>query len=431
MQVSVETKQNLERHMTVTLPLADVDTKVRERLNALRGKVRIDGFRPGKVPFSVIEKRFSEGVRQEVISELIQKTYPLAIAEQKLHPASLPAVDFNEDTAAGEFVFTADFEVFPAIDLAPLAQIEVKRPHADVTDADIDMVLERMRKQKATWHPVERAAQDGDKVTIDFTGRIDGEVFSGGSAEGHTLILGDGQMLPEFEEGVRGALVGDTKSFPVTFPQDYFADQVAGKRAEFEVTVKEIQEPTLPELNDEFANSAGLTGGGLEVLRSEIRKNLSREVERAVQSRIKHQIFSAIPTLAPVELPNALIDQELKRLDQQQNAAGQSGRSHLPEDPAEREALARKNVTVALYVQEVIARQEMTPDQNRVNEMLGQIAAGHNNPEQIIDFYLRNPQLKHNFESAVLEDQVVEWLASQAKVTDVALSFEALMTGKE
>lgn len=431
MQVSVETKQNLERRMTVTLPLADVDAQVKDRLNTLRGKVRIDGFRPGKVPFSVIEKRFSEGVRQEVISELIQKNYPLAIEEQKLQPASLPVVDFNENTATGEFVFTADFEVFPTIDLSPLANIEVKRPTVAVTDADVDLVLERMRKQKATWHAVERAAQDGDKVTIDFIGRIDGEAFSGGSSEGHTLVLGDGQMLQEFENGVRGAVVGDTKTFPVTFPQDYFADQVAGKLAEFEVTVKEIQEPALPELNDEFANSAGLTEGGLEGLRSEIRKNLEREAERVVQSRIKRQIFNAIPALAPIEIPNAMIDQELKRLDQQQNSAGQSGRSHLPEDPAEREALARKNVTVALYVQEVIARQEMAPDQNRVNEMLGQIAAGHNNPEQIIDFYLRNPQLKQNFESAVLEDQVVEWLASQAKVTQDALSFEALMTGKE
>lgn len=431
MQVSVETKQNLERQMTVTLPLADVDAQVKERLNALRGKVRIDGFRPGKVPFSVIEKRFSEGVRQEVISELIQKNYPLAIEEQKLQPASLPVVDFNENTATGEFVFTADFEVFPTIDLSPLANIEVKRPTVAVTDADIDLVLERMRKQKATWHDVERAAQDGDKVTIDFIGRIDGEAFSGGSSEGHTLVLGDGQMLLEFEDGVRGAVVGDTKLFPVTFPQDYFADQVAGKLAEFEVTVKEIQEPALPELNDEFANSAALTEGGLEVLRSEIRKNLEREAERVVQSRIKHQVFNAIPKLAPIDLPNALIDQELKRLDQQQNSAGQGGRSHLPEDPAEREALARNNVTVALYVQEVISRQEMTPDQNRVNEMLGHIAAGHNNPEQIIDFYLRNPQFKQNFESAVLEDQVVEWLASQAKVTEVTLSYEALITGKE
>lgn len=306
----------------------------------------------------------------------------------------------------------------------------MKRPAVEVSDADVDLVIDRMRKQKAVWSAVERPAQEGDKATIDFVGKIDDEPFAGGSSEGHTLILGDGQMLEEFEKGVLGASAGETKTFTVTFPDDYFADPVAGKEAQFEVTIKEVEEPTLPELDDEFANSAGMTEGGLSALRDEIRKNLEREAERAVVGRLKHQVFSAIPEIVEIELPNAMVDQELKRLDQQ-GESGQGGNSHLPNDPKELEALARKNVTVALYVQEIIAQQEMVPDKNRVNEMLGHIAAGHDQPEQIVEFYLRNPQLKQNFESAVLEDQVVEWLVAQAKVTETPLSFEALMTGKE
>lgn len=432
MQISVETTKNLERRMTVTLPLADLNNQVKERLNSLRGKVKIDGFRPGKVPFSLIEKRFSEGVRQEMISELIQKTYPQAIEEQKLHPASLPVVDFEENKEADQFVFTADFEVFPVIDLEPLVGIKVKQPKVEVTADDVDKVLLRMRKQKATWTSVERPAADDDKATIDFVGKIEGEAFPGGSAEDHVLVLGEGQMLEEFENGVRGLSIGESQTFTVSFPDDYFADQVAGKVAEFEVTLKECQEPVLPELNDEFAKAAGLTEGGLDELRAEIKKNLESEVKRAIHNRTKTQVFAAIPELVSIDIPNALIEQELKRIDQQQNDPNQApNQEAIPEDSAARDALARKNVTVALHVQELIETQNMKADPESVNEILGRIAAGQENPQQIIDFYLHNPQLKQNFESAVLEDHVVDYLAGQAEITEVPMSFEELMSGKE
>jgi trigger factor len=435
MQVSVETTQDLERKMTVRLPAEQLDQQVKERLQGLRGKAKIDGFRPGKVPFSVIEKRFGEGVRQEVIGDLIQKNYVKALEEQKLNPASMPEVDFAEHPEEKEVSFTAVFEVMPEIELSRLTEISVQRPKVAITDQDIDKVIERLRKQRAEWKAVERAAKESDMVTIDFVGRIDGEEFAGGSAQDHKLVLGEGQMLEDFEKAVLGASAGEVKTFSMDFPEDYFAPAVAGKKAEFEVTVKSVEEAILPEVDDEFAKAVGVPEeGGVSQLREDIRANLESESNKVIQGRLKTQVMTQIPEVSPVDVPKAMVEREVKRLqqikEQRENDQRQTGGPDIPDDEEALKAMSVKNVMTALHVQEVIARQEMKADEMKVHEMVWNIASGYPDPSQIIDFYLKNPQLKQNFESAVLEDQVVEWVVSQAKVEETEVAFEDLMSGK-
>ncbi|WP_288371698.1 trigger factor, partial [uncultured Marinobacter sp.] len=317
MQVSVETTSGLERRMTVGIPADRIENEVNKRLQQTAKRARVDGFRPGKVPMSVIRKRFGASAHQEVIGEVIQSSFYEAIMQEKLNPAGAPSVEPKSMEAGKDFEYVATFEVYPEVTLAGFEAISVERPESEVTEADVDTMLETLRKQNTRFEAVERAAENGDQVTIDFVGKIDGEAFQGGTANGTNLVLGSGRMIPGFEEGLVGAKAGDSLTLKVTFPEDYQNLDLAGKAAEFETTVQAVAAPALPELNDEFFAQFGVNEGGLEGFRAEVRKNMERELRQAIKTKVKGQVMDGLLKTNTVEVPKALISNEIDRLREQ------------------------------------------------------------------------------------------------------------------
>ena len=424
MQVSVESTSALERRMTVGVPAERIETEVTKRLQQTARRAKVPGFRPGKVPMNVIRQRYEDSARQEALGDLIQATFYEAIVEQKLNPAGAPSVEPKAFEKGQDLEYVATFEVFPEIKLAGFDGIAIERLQAEVSDADLDNMLDILRKQNTRFEAVERAAENGDQLNIDFVGKIDGEVFAGGSAKGTPLVLGSGRMIPGFEEALVGVKAGEERVINPTFPADYQNLDLAGKAAEFTVTVNSVSAPQLPELNDEFFALFGIKEGGLEGFRAEVRKNMERELRQAIKSKVKNQVMEGLLAANPVEVPNALIGNEVNRLRVQ--AVQQFGGNIKPEQlPAEMfEEQAKRRVVLGLIVAEVVKQSELKADEARVRELIEEMASAYQEPQQVVAWYYKNDQQLNEVRSVVLEEQVVDTVLQKAKVTDKAVSYE-------
>jgi len=424
MQVSVESTSALERRMTIGVPAERIETEVTKRLQQTARRAKVAGFRPGKVPMSVIRQRYEDSARQEALGDLIQATFYEAIVEQKLNPAGAPAVEPKSFEKGKDLEYVATFEVIPEIQVAGLDSIAIERLQAEVGDADVDNMLEILRKQNTRFEASDRAAENGDQLTIDFVGKVDGEVFAGGSAKGTQLVLGSGRMIPGFEDALVGVKAGEERVITPTFPADYQNLDLAGKTAEFAVTVGAVAAPQLPELNDEFFALFGVKEGGLEGFRSEVRKNMQRELRQAIKSKVKNQVMEGLLAANPVEVPKALIGNEVNRLRVQ--AVQQFGGNIKPDQlPAELfEEQAKRRVSLGLLVAEVVKQFELKPDDARVREVIEEMASAYQEPEQVVAWYYKNDQQLNEVRSVVLEEQVVDTVLQKAKVTDKAVSYE-------
>jgi len=427
MEVSVEQTGNLERRVTVQVPADRIETEVTNRLRDLARRVRMDGFRPGKVPFKVVQRRYDGQVRGEVVSDVMQQSLVEALEQQNLRPAGGPQIEPKALERGKALEFTATFEVYPEIKLNPLADVAVEKPVAEVTDADVDRMLEKLRTQRVTWKAVEREAREGDQIIANFEGSIDGEAFAGGKGEQVPVVLGSGSMIEGFEEQLMGAKAGEHRTLDVHFPDDYRAKEVAGKEAKFEVDVTQISEPELPALDDDFAKAFGVSEGGVEALRAEVRGNMERELEQKVQSVLKERVLEKLLDANPVDTPKALVDEEITRL-----AAQMTGKRpeeikglNLPREVFEEQA--HRRVALGLLIGEVIRTNEIKIDPERVRSTLERVASSYEDPQEVVDKYRKTPSLRNELEGHVLESQVVESLLQQMKVEETPTSFEEIM----
>ncbi|PRA54911.1 trigger factor [Pseudomonas sp. MYb187] len=424
MQVSVENTSALERRMTIAVPAERVETEVNKRLQQTARRAKVPGFRPGKVPMSVIRQRYEDAARQEAFGDLVQASFYEAVVEQKLNPAGAPAVEPKSFEKGKDLEYVAIFEVFPEFTVAGFDSIAVERLSAEVADADLDNMLEVLRKQNVRFEAADRAAQNEDQLNIDFVGKVDGEVFAGGSAKGTQLVLGSGRMIPGFEEGLVGAKAGEERVLNLTFPEDYQNLDLAGKTAEFTVTVNSVSEPKLPELTEEFFAQFGIKEATLEGFRTEVRKNMERELRQAIKTKIKNQVMDGLLAANPIEVPKALLENEVNRLRVQ--AVQQFGGNIKPEQlPAELfEEQAKRRVVLGLIVAEVVKQNELKPDEDRVREMIQEMASAYQEPEQVVAWYYKNDQQLNEVRSVVLEEQVVDTVLQKATVTDKSVSYE-------
>lgn len=427
MQVSVETTSGLERRLTVGVPAAAVSTEVAKRLQQLARTQRIDGFRPGKAPMSVIEKRFGGYVRQEVIGDVIQRHFYEAVVQEKLNPAGAPSIELKNETPE-QLEFVATFEVYPEVKVAGLDTIEVEKVVAEVQDADLDKMLDTLRKQRGVWKDVERAAADGDRVVIDFVGKIDGEAFEGGSSNGFNLVIGSKSMIPGFEDGIVGKQAGDSFELNVEFPADYHHAPVAGKPAVFAITVQKVQGQELPALDEAFASLFGVDT--IDALRAEVRKNMERELGNVLKNKTKAQVLDGLVKANSFDLPKALLVNEIQALREQamnQFGAGRKG-GNLPELPdALFEEQAKRRVSLGLMVAELIKHYELKADADKVRSTVENLASAYENPQEVVSWYYSNREQLSNIESLVLEDTVVEKILAEAKVTEKQASFDEVM----
>jgi len=427
MQVSVEATSGLERQMTITVPAERIDNDVAKRVQETARRVRIDGFRPGKVPVKIVQKRYGAGIRQEVLGEVVQQSFYEAAQQEKLIPAGGPNIEFKTDKAGEDLEFVATFEVYPEITLADFSEVEIEKQGASVTDADLDKMIDTLRKQQATWAVVERAAEDGDRIKIDFEGFIDGEAFDGGKAEGMDLVLGSNTMIPGFEAGLIGVSAGDEKELNVTFPEDYQAENLKGKDAVFKVKVQSVSASSQPELNEEFFAKFGLEGKTEEEFKAEVRANMERELKQALKMKLKEQAFGKLIKQNNIDVPAALVDNEIDALRKQ--AVQQFGGGNASLDPNMLpkelfEGQAKRRVSIGLLVQEVIKANDIKVDDDRVRAMIEELASTYQEPQQVIDWYYGNNQMLNQIQSLVMEDQVVDQLLASAKVEEVEVSYE-------
>ena len=424
MQVSVENTSALERRMTIGVPAERIETEVNKRLQQTARRAKVPGFRPGKVPMSVIRQRYEASARQEALGDLIQETFYEAVVEQKLNPAGAPAVEPKVFEKGKDLEYVATFEVFPEFEVKGLDGIEIERQDASVEDADIDKMLDVLRKQGTRYEAVDRAAANDDQVTIDFVGTQDGEAFAGGSAEGTKLVLGSGRMIPGFEDGLVGAKAGDERVLDLTFPEDYQNLDLAGKAAQFKVTVKEVAAPELPELNEAFFKQFGVEETTVEGFRAEVRKNMERELRQALKTKVKNQVMDGLLAANQIDVPAAPISNEVDRLRVQ--AVQQFGGNIQPEQlPAELfSEQAKRRVLLGLIIAEMVKQFELKPDDARVRELIEEMAAAYQEPEQVVKWYYQNEQQLNEVRSVVLEEQVVDTVLKQAKVTDKQVSYE-------
>ena len=410
--------------MTIGVPAERFETEVSKRLQQTARRAKIPGFRPGKVPMSVIRQRFEDSARQEALGDMIQATFYEAVMEQKLKPAGTPAVEPTVFEKGKDLEYVATFEVFPEFELAGFESISVERLEAEVKDADLENMLEILRKQNTRYEAVERAAQNDDQLNLDFVGTLNGEAFAGGSAKGTQLVLGSGRMIPGFEDGLVGVKAGEERVLKLTFPADYQNLDLAGKEAEFAVTVNAVNAPVLPELNEEFFALFGISEGGLEGFRAEVRKNMERELRQAIKTKTKNQVMDGLLASNAIEVPKALVENEVNRLRVQavQQFGGQMKPEQLPAELFEEQA--RRRVALGLIVNETVQKFELKPDEERVRSMIQEMASAYQEPEQVVSWYLKNEQQMNEVRSVVLEEQVVDTVLQTAKVTDKQVSYE-------
>ncbi len=427
MDVSIEKTGALERKMTVRVPSNDIEREIDTRLTKVGRTARLKGFRPGKIPAKVVRQRFGGQVRQEVLSDVINQSFSRAIAQEQLQPAGGPRIEAAPTDSAEHFSYTATFEVYPEFELKGLEGLSIEVPVVEIADSDVGDMVERLRDQRAEWHPVERKTVDGDRVVIDFKGSIGGEPFEGGSGQDVPVVVGAGQFLPELEKALKGTRAGDTKSAKVKFPKDYAASELAGKKALFKLTVKGVEEKALPEIDAEFLAAFNVQEGGVDALRAQIRENMERELAERSRADLKQRVLDALLAANSIEVPNSLVHQEAHSL--QQETMRRMGVTEAEQAPALSvfEATAKRRVTIGLLVQELIRGQELKVDPERVEERLKEVAAPFQDPDEVVRIYRGNRELMAQIEGNVLEDQVIDWLLERADRRDKKQAFAEFM----
>ena len=430
MQTNIETLSKLERRLDMAVPAEQIEREVEQRLRKLSRTVRMDGFRPGKVPMRIVAQQYGPQIRSEVIGDAVQKAFTDVVREQNLRVAGYPRIERKEGSDGNQLAFSATFEIYPEIKLGDMAEVKIQRPVHPVDDADVERTIEILRKQRVTWESVERASQTGDRVTVDFIGRIDGVEFPGGKGSGVAVVLGEGRMLPDFESGLGAVRAGEQKIFPVAFPADYAGKDVAGKTASFEVAVRKVEEPRVPELGPELAKSLGVADGDIAKMRDEVRSNVELEVKKRVDSEVKQKVMQALIDSTSVELPKSLVEIEVQRMVQQTRAELESRGmklERLPVDPQALEERARRRVALGLVVGELVRQQSLAAKPDQVRALVTEHAQTYEQPFEVVKWVYSDPQRLSEFEGLAVEANVVKWVLERAKVEDQAISFEALM----
>ena len=430
MQVSIETTSGLERRLTVGVPAERIESEVNNRLQKAAGNVRLAGFRPGKVPMKVMRQRFGAGVRQEVLGEVMSRSFQEAVIQEKLRPAGQPSIEPKNLEEGKDLEYVATFEVFPEVEIVEIKGLEVEKPVAQVTDADVDNIIDVFRKQQGKWTVVERAAAAGDKVNIDYVGTRDGAAFDGGSASGSDLELGSGRMIPGFEEGVAGMVAGEEKTLQLSFPEDYHNEELKGAAVTFKVTVNSVLELVPAELNEELFAKYGVDDGGLDKFRSEVRQNMARELKNAVQGKIKQQVMEAVAVAhESLEVPKALIAREVEALRDQmfQQFGGAAGKdldlkSLLPDDMFRDNA--ERRVKLGLVLAELVGKLGLKVNADKVREAIEELASTYQDPEEVVNWYYSSQEQLASVESRVLEDQMVEKLLERANIIEKPCSYQ-------
>ncbi|PWW16088.1 MULTISPECIES: trigger factor [Pseudidiomarina] len=432
MQVSVETTQGLERRATITVPAETIEKEVKRLLKDEYRNRRINGFRKGKVPPNVLQKLFGKEARARAASNLMQSKYFEAMMQEKLNPVGAPAIEPKVNEEGKDFEFVATFEVYPEVKVADLDKLAIEKPEVEVTDADVDTMMETLRKQHATWKEVKRKSKKDDQITIDFTGSIDGEEFEGGKASDFALELGQGRMIPGFEDDIIGMKAGEEKTIEVTFPEDYHAENLKGKKASFVIVAKKVETRELPELNDEFVALFGVKEGGVDALKAEVRKNMQRELKNTVQAKVKEQVLKGLVESNEVDVPKAMLSQEVDVLRRQAMQRFGGNQAQLPQLPAELfEEQAKERVKVGLLLGEVIRGNELKVDEQKVEEIIDNNASAYEDPAEVVAYYKGNEELMQQVRNVALEEQAIEFILGQAKVTAKKASFDELMNPKK
>jgi trigger factor len=427
MQVSVESIGKLERRMQVQVPAERVSQEIAARLKTISRTARLNGFRPGKAPLKVIRQQFGSQVHREVIGELLQSSYAEAVTQKQLTPAGNPRIEPQSMDEGQDLKYVATFEVFPDVALQPMEDLEVDRITAEVTESDIDAMIERLRKQQMKYVAATRAAAKGDKITIDFEGAIDGVSFAGGKGENIAIVLGEGRMLPDLEEGLIGSSAGEKRNVTVNFPNDYRATELAGKQAVFATDVKSVEEPVLPEIDEEFFKAFGVTEGGLPKLREDVAANMRRELEQALRNRNKAAVMEKLYVANPTDVPNVLLEGQIR--DMQVEAMRRAGAKDVSQAPPREPFVepARRRVALGVLLNDVIRKENMVVDRAKVNERLDEMVSAYGDAGAMKRAYMQNAEAMRQVESLALEDQAVDWILAHAKVREVKSTFKELM----
>jgi len=427
MQVKVESTGKLERRMRVELPAERIEREVDTRLKSVGRTAKLKGFRPGKVPAKVVRQRYGKQIRQEVLSDLMQKSYTDAVMQENLNPAGGPKIQPEAGNDDKSFAYTATFEIMPEVKLKGIDKLKIEKPEVTIDDSDLDDMILKLRKQKATWSEVERASEDGDRVVVDFTGTLKGEEFEGGKGTDVPVVLGQGQMLPDFEKALFGIKAGDEKSFKVKFPKDYHADDLAGKKVDFAIVTHRVEEEILPPVDDSLAESFDVKEGGIDQFMQDVRENMTREADGKVKSDLREQIMNALLEANPIEIPRTLQQQEMHTL--QHDAMQRMGvEDHSQAPPMENFAeMAEKRVRLSLLVSQLIADQKLTVDEDKVRERVEEMCAGYENAEDMVSMYMSNPQIVQQIQPMVLEQQALDWLLENGKTTTKKVAFKDYM----
>ncbi len=433
MAVAVETLEKLERKITLTLPVTTITSEVQTRLKKLARQVKIDGFRPGKVPMNIVSQRYGYSVHYEVMNDKVGEAFSAAANEAKLRVAGQPTITEKEGAPEGQVSFDAVFEVFPEVKLGDISQASVEKLSADVTDAAIDRTIEILRKQRQTFaqRSADAATAAGDRVTVDFIGKIDGEAFEGGKAEDFAFMVGEGQMLKEFDDAVRGMKFGESKTFPLPFPADYQAKDIAGKTADFMVTVKKLEAVHLPEVNEAFAKSLGIPDASVDGLRGDIKKNLEREVKFRLMSKNKNAAMEALAASAELDLPKSSVQSELTRMidnaraDLKQRGIKDADKAPIPDDVFRPQA--ERRVRLGLVVAELVRTNQLQATQEQIKNHVEELAASYEKPADVVRWYFSDNNRMAEVEAIIIENNVTEFVLSKAKITEKSVSFDELM----
>jgi trigger factor len=432
MQVSVEKTSELSRKMTVSIPDAVLQEKMETRFKKLSREVKVDGFRPGKVPVSMVKKLYGERVRGEVAGDLIQSTYFEALQQQELVPAGHPHIVPSDKDQGFEYV--AEFEVYPEISLDGINAMQITRPQSNVTDADVESMINKLREQKKTWNVVERASQEGDRVSIHFSGVCEGENFTDGKVENYAVEIGGKQMIPGFEDELKDLVAGASKTFLITFPEKYNSEKLAGKQAEFEIEMVKIEEAVLPAVDADFIKAYGVEEGDAEAFRADVRANMERELVQGLKAKLKIAVLDALYDNVKVSIPNALVDQEVQSLMQPYAERAKKMRMKL-EDlnlPAEMfEDQAKRRVALGLIMGEIIQKNQLTVDADKVRAVIDDMAKSYEKPEDVVNWYYADKSRLNDVQQMVLEDQAVAWIVEQAKVADQNIGFDEVMEKRQ
>ncbi len=434
MEATTAQANELERRIDLSIAIADVEKEMEQRLKRMGRNMKVPGFRPGKVPFSIVKQQHGDQARHEVLSEELDRVFGETVTAQKMRVAGYPRIEPKTSESTTHIEFSAIFEVYPEFTPGDLSTAEIERPLLEVGAAEIDKTLDILRKQRVSYADADRAAAKEDRVVIDFLGKKDGVPFQGGQASDYPFVLGQGMMLPDFENAVEGAKAGESKTFDLTFPADYHAQDMAGQTVQFEITVKQVQAPVLPELDAEFATSMGIADGDVAKMRSEIEANLKREVKRRIEGKLKDQVMEALIKANPISVPASLVDMEIQRLMQAARHDMEQRGMKIKDMPIQPEWFAdqaKRRVVLGLILAEVVKAEKLQANPEQVRAMVEENAQSYEHPEEVIRWYYAQPQRLQEVEGVAIENNVVAWVLSKAKVTDKAAIFDELMGQKQ